>query len=179
MKLGVLTVPLGDQSVDATFDYLSGPGVAAVELGTGGYPGSDHLDHMALLDDSEAQQAFLDTAAEYDLEISALAVHNNPLHPDEERAAEADRELRETIHLASQMGVDTVTCFSGLPVGGPNDESHWKDIVSTLRMVDYEGALSVEHEDSLTSATEGLEKAVDILSRAMFKTEPGDAYWAA
>ncbi|MFB6151707.1 MAG: sugar phosphate isomerase/epimerase family protein, partial [Haloarculaceae archaeon] len=63
-------------------------------------------------------------------------------------------------------------------IGYGHDESHWKDIVSTLRMVGYDGALSIEHEDSLTSATEGLEKAVDVLSRAVFETTPGEAYWA-
>jgi DNA-(apurinic or apyrimidinic site) lyase len=45
-------------------------------------------------------------------------------------------------------------------------------------MVGFDGALSIEHEDSLTSANEGLEKAVDVLQRAVFETTPGDAYWA-
>ncbi len=63
-------------------------------------------------------------------------------------------------------------------IGYGHDESHWKDVVSTLRMVGYEGALSIEHEDSLTSSREGLEKAVDVLDRAVFDTQPGDAYWA-
>ena len=63
-------------------------------------------------------------------------------------------------------------------IGYGHDEAHWKDVVSTLRMVDYEGALSIEHEDSLTSGREGLEKAVDVLERAVFETQPGDAYWA-
>jgi DNA-(apurinic or apyrimidinic site) lyase len=253
--------------------------------------------------------------------VSALATHNNPLHPDEGTAAEADTELREAIDLAAALDVDAVTCFSGLPAGGPNDEvpnwitapwptehadaldyqwevatdywgslaehaaaagvdvaiemhpnmlvyephsllrlreatndrvganfdpshlywqgidvteairllgehdaihhvhakdtrvyeanartkgvldttdyteeadrswlfrtvgyghgeEHWKDVVSTLRMVGYDGALSIEHEDSLTSSREGLEKAVDVLRRAVFETQPGEAYWA-
>jgi DNA-(apurinic or apyrimidinic site) lyase len=42
----------------------------------------------------------------------------------------------------------------------------------------FDGALSVEHEDSLTASREGLEKAVDLLQRAVFETQPGDAYWA-
>lgn len=62
-------------------------------------------------------------------------------------------------------------------VGYGHDEKHWKDVVSPLRMVGYDGALSIEHEDSLTSAREGLEKAVDVLDRAVFETEPGDAFW--
>ena len=45
-------------------------------------------------------------------------------------------------------------------------------------MVGYDDVLSIEHEDSLTSANEGLEKAVDVLDRAVFETTPGEAYWA-
>jgi DNA-(apurinic or apyrimidinic site) lyase len=63
-------------------------------------------------------------------------------------------------------------------VGYGHGEEHWKDVVSTLRMVGYDGALSIEHEDSLTSSREGLEKAVELLSRAVFETTPGEAYWA-
>ena len=321
MHIGVLTVPLGDESLDDALDYLAGLGVDAVEIGCGGYPGDDHLDRRKLLDDEAAQAAFRETLDEHDLAVSALATHNNPLHPDSERADRDDRELREAIALAGQLGVDTVTCFSGLPSGSPegtvpnwitapwppehaealdyqwelavdywsdiaafadehgvdvaiemhpnmlvyeptgmvrlreatgeriganfdpshlywqdidvveairflgehdaihhvhakdtrvydhhadvkgvldttdyadtaerswlfrsigygHGEEHWKDVVSTLRMVGYEGALSIEHEDALTSSREGLEKAVDVLSRAVFATEPGDAYWA-
>jgi DNA-(apurinic or apyrimidinic site) lyase len=63
-------------------------------------------------------------------------------------------------------------------IGYGHGEHHWKDVVSTLRMVGYEGALSIEHEDSLTSGREGLERAVDVLGRAVFETRPGEAYWA-
>ncbi|HKJ57625.1 MAG TPA: sugar phosphate isomerase/epimerase, partial [Halobacteriales archaeon] len=56
-------------------------------------------------------------------------------------------------------------------IGYGHDEAHWKEVVSTLRMVGYEDALSIEHEDSLTSGLEGLEKAVDVLERAVFETE--------
>ncbi|MDS0258608.1 sugar phosphate isomerase/epimerase [Haloarcula sp. S1CR25-12] len=321
MDIGVLTVPLGDQPLDETLSYLDDIGVDAVELGCGGYPGSDHLDRTALLDDESAQADLRETLSAHGMRVSALATHNNPLHPDEDRAEAADTELREAVELAAQLDVNTVTCFSGLPAGGPNDEvpnwvtapwpqehadaheyqwgvatdywadladhaadhgvdvaiemhpnmlvyeprgmlelreatnehvganfdpshlywqgidvtaairllgeadaihhfhakdtkvyeenarqkgvldttaytdevdrswlfrsigyghdeSHWKDVVSTLRMVGYDGALSIEHEDSLTSAREGLEKAVDVLDRAVFETQPGDAYWA-
>jgi DNA-(apurinic or apyrimidinic site) lyase len=321
MDVGVLTVPLGDQSPEAAFEYLSNLGVGAVELGCGGHPGDDHLPREAYLDDPDRQAELRALLDEHDLRLSALATHNNPLHPDEERAAEADRELREAIELADALGADAVTCFSGLPAGAPGDETpnwitapwptehadaleyqwevateywsdlaahaadhdvrvgiemhpnmlvyeptgllrlreatndriganfdpshlywqgieateairllgehdaihhvhakdtrvyehnarrkgvldtapytdeadrswlfrsvgyghgeeHWKDVVSTLRMVGYDGALSIEHEDSLTSSREGLEKAVDVLGRAVFETAPGEAYWA-
>jgi sugar phosphate isomerase/epimerase len=321
MYIGVLTVPLGGESLADAVSYLDDIGVQGVELGVGGFPGDDHLDRTAYLDDESKQDELHDLLDEHDMQVSALATHNNPLHPDDEEAETADTELREAIELAAQLDVNTVTCFSGLPAGGPDDEvpnwitapwpsehadaheyqwevateywsdvaafaddhgvdvaiemhpnmlvyeptgmlklreatndriganfdpshlywqgievtdairflgeedaihhfhakdtkvyepesrvkgvldttdytdeanrswlfrsigyghgeSHWKDVVSTLRMVGYEGALSIEHEDSLTSSREGLEKAVDVLDRAVFDTTPGDAYWA-
>jgi DNA-(apurinic or apyrimidinic site) lyase len=321
MDVGVLTVPLGDQSRESAFEYLSNLGVDAVELGCGGYPGQGHLDRQRLLEESDARDALRDDLDEYGLRVSAFATHNNPLHPDDDRASEADSELREAIELADLMDVGTVTCFSGLPAGGPNDavpnwvtapwpgehadaheyqwdvatdywrdlaehaaehgvdvaiemhpnmlvyepsgmlelrertneriganfdpshlywqgieitdairllgahdaihhfhakdtrvydaqartkgvldmtpydevadrswifrsvgyghgEDHWRDIVSTLRMVGYDGALSIEHEDALTSSSEGLEKGIDLLQRVVFEEQPGDTFWA-
>ncbi len=322
MEIGVHTPPLYDRSFAEALAYLDDIGVDAVEPGVGGYPGDDHLDRGEYLDDEDAQSELADLLDEHDMRISALATHNNPIHPDDERADEADTELREAIELAAQLDVNTVTCFSGLPAGGPNDETpnwitapwpsehadaheyqweevaipywseiaehaethgvdvaiemhpnmlvyephgmlrlreatneriganfdpshlywqgieitdairllgeedaihhfhakdtrvyeeqarekgvldttpyteeaerswlfrsigyghgelHWKDVVSTLRMVGYDGALSIEHEDSLTSSLEGLEKAVEMLDRAVFDAHPGDAFWA-
>ena len=302
MDIGVHTPPLADESLEGALAYLSEIGVDAIEPGVGGYPGDDHLVRREYLDDEDAQAELAELLETYGMRISALATHNNPLHPDDEQAAAADTELREAIRLADQLGVNTVTCFSGLPAGGPedevpnwitapwpsehadaheyqwevaiemhpnmlvyephgmarlreetndrvganfdpshlywqgitisdairylgerdaihhfhakdtrvyeeqarekgvldttayddesnrswlfrsvgygHDESHWKEIVSTLRMVGYDGALSIEHEDSLTSSREGLEKAVDLLERAVFREQPGDAYWA-
>lgn len=322
MDIGVHTPPLYGESLEDALAYLDGIGVDAIEPGVGGHPGDDHMPREEYLDDETAQSELADLLDEYGMRISALATHNNPLHPDDEVAERADTELREAVELAAQLGVDTVTCFSGLPAGGPNDEvpnwitapwpdehaeaheyqweevaipywsdlaahadeygvdlaiemhpnmlvyeptgmlrlreetnervganfdpshlywqgievtdairllgehdaihhfhakdtkvydanarhkgvldttpydeesdrswlfrsvgyghgeSHWKDVVSTLRMVDYDGALSIEHEDSLTSSSEGLEKAVAMLQRAVFRDQPGEAYWA-
>jgi len=321
MEIGVHTPPLADEPLESALPYLDGIGVGAIEPGVGGHPGQDHITRAEYLDNETRQAELRDLLAEYEMRISALATHNNPLHPDDERAEEADTELREAIRLAAQLEVGTVTCFSGLPAGSPTDEtpnwitapwppqhaealeyqweraieywgkiaeyaddhgidvaiemhpnmliyephgmarlreetgeriganvdpshlywqgititdairylgerqaihhvhakdtriydakarekgvldttpytdepnrswlfrsvgyghgeSHWKDIVSTLRMIGYDGALSIEHEDSLTSSREGLEKAVNLLERAVFETQPGEAHWA-
>ncbi len=321
MDIGVLTVALADDPLEDALAYLEELGVGAVELGCGGHPGHDHLPVDTYLDDETGQADLRSRIDEHGMYISALATHNNPIHPDDEQAASDDEDLREAIRLAGQLGVDAITCFSGLPGGGPNDEvpnwitapwppehsealeyqwdvaveywsdlaafaddhgvnvgiemhpnmliyephgllrlreatneriganldpshlvwqgiettkairllgdadaihhfhakdtrvyeenvrekgildtapytdeqdrswlfrsigyghgeSFWKDVVSTLRMVGYDGALSIEHEDSLTSGREGLEKGVDVLHRAIFETQPGEAYWA-
>jgi DNA-(apurinic or apyrimidinic site) lyase len=322
MKVGVYTVLMSDRPLPEALGELADLGAAAVELPCGPLSGRDHLDPERVLDEPGRADQILDEVADQGLEISALATHGNPLHPDEETAANHDRHLREAIRAAETLGVDCVTCFSGLPAGGPNDEvpnwitapwptehrdaheyqwnhvaipywreiaevaaehgvdvgiemhpnmlvyeptgmvrlreatnqriganfdpshlywqgidvtaairylgehdaihhvhakdstvienqarikgvldtaayteeldrswlfrtigyghgeDHWKDLVSTLRMVGYDGSLSIEHEDSLTSSREGLKKAVDLLHRAVFETVPGDPYWA-
>jgi len=320
MHIGVHTPPLYGQPLPEALDYLDDLGVRAIEPGVGGHPGDDHLPPEEFLDDEGRQADLQDLLDERGMSISALAAHDNPLHPDDERAESADRALRQAIRLADQLDVDAVTCFSGLPAGAPGDstpnwvtapwppehrealdyqwdvatdywtdlaavaedhgvdvaiemhpntlvhqphalarlreatgeriganfdpshlywqgidvteairylgerdaihhvhakdtaiyeanartkgvldpreydeererswlfrtvgyghgEAHWKEVISTLRMVGYDGALSIEHEDSLAGATEGLEKAVDVLARSVLEAEPGEEHW--
>jgi sugar phosphate isomerase/epimerase len=320
MHVGVHTPPLYDRSLAGAVDYLAGLGVEAIEPGVGGHPGDEHLPVEEYLDDESRQAELGALLDDHGVSVSALAAHNNPLHPDGPRAERADEVLRGAIRLAGQLEVDTVTCFSGLPAGAPGDsvpnwvtapwppehaealeyqwevateywgdlatfaddhgvdvaiemhpnmlvyqpsglvrlreatneriganfdpshlywqgidvtgairylgerdaihhvhakdtkvydahtdakgvldttsytdeserswlfrtvgyghgDAHWRDVVSALRMVGYDGALSIEHEDSLTSGREGLEKAVDVLQRVIFETEPGEEFW--
>ena len=62
-------------------------------------------------------------------------------------------------------------------VGYGNDYQLWKDIVSTLRMVGYDYVLSIEHEDSLMTPTEGLQ-AISFLKEVMMFEEEGGMWWA-
>lgn len=63
-------------------------------------------------------------------------------------------------------------------LGYGNDYAYWKGIISTLRLVGYEGAVSIEHEDSLMSSKEGLEKAISFLKEVMIFETPGEMFWA-
>lgn len=63
-------------------------------------------------------------------------------------------------------------------VGYGHDPRVWKDIVSNLRLVGYDHAISIEHEDSLMSPSEGLRKAIDFLRPIVISQPKGDAYWA-
>ncbi len=54
----------------------------------------------------------------------------------------------------------------------------WNDFVSTLRMVGYDGPLSIEHEDSLMSSAEGLTKAVEFLKKVVIFEKQGAMTWA-
>lgn len=53
----------------------------------------------------------------------------------------------------------------------------WKEFVSTLRMHGYDDVLSIEHEDSLLSAEEGLTKAAAFLNELVVRDQPGAAWW--
>jgi sugar phosphate isomerase/epimerase len=54
----------------------------------------------------------------------------------------------------------------------------WKDLISQLRLVGYDGALSIEHEDSLMSGDEGFRKAIWFLNTCIIAEPAGTAYWA-
>jgi sugar phosphate isomerase/epimerase len=62
--------------------------------------------------------------------------------------------------------------------GYGHGEGWWKEFVSTLRMYGYDYVLSIEHEDSLMSAEEGLTKAIHFLNGIVIQEKPGVAYWA-
>lgn len=320
MKVGVLTVPFSGQSLEDTLSYLSSLGLTTVEIGTGGYPGNAHANPEVLLQDEKAFQEFVDTFKRYNMTISALSCHGNPVHPNKEVADKDHRDFENTVLLAEKLGIDAIITFSGCPGGSKNDKtpnwavsawpndfqeilayqwnkvlipywkkaaafakahgvtkialemhpgfnvynpetllklrkavgdiiganfdpSHlfwqgidpvqaikymgnsihhfhakdtqmfsdnvlkngvldmksygniserswvfrtvgyghdtkvWKDMMTMLRIVGYDGAISIEHEDSLMSIKEGLEKAVTFLQSLVIEEQPGAAWW--
>ena len=63
-------------------------------------------------------------------------------------------------------------------VGYGLDYNKWKEIMSALRLVGYDYAISIEHEDGLMSPGEGLNKAIDFLKEVMIFEEKGTMWWA-
>jgi sugar phosphate isomerase/epimerase len=63
-------------------------------------------------------------------------------------------------------------------VGYGHGPEVWKDIVSTLRMIGYDGVLSIEHEDSLMSPNEGFQKAIAFLKECLIFEQIGEMTWA-
>lgn len=321
MKLGVFTTLLSDRSLEESLAYFKSKGIQMVEIGCGGYPGNSHANPDLLLNDDTALDAFKGLIAKYNMEISALSCHGNPVHPQKEIAAAFDEAIKKTILLAEKLGIHQINTFSGCPgdhpgakypnwvtcpwpedflavldyqwnevlipywketvafakehgvnqialelhpgfavyntssllklraavgpeiganldpshlfwqgmdpclvirelkesifhfhakdtkidpyntakngvldtghygnigerswvfrsVGYGHDDAVWKDIISALRLVGYDYAISIEHEDGLMSQNEGLTKAADFL-KEIITTEPvGDMWWA-
>lgn len=320
MKLGVMNPVLASMDFETALKYLNSLDVHAIEIGAGGYPGKAHLDPEVLLSSPENVDAYKALLKKYDVEISAISCHGNPLHPQKEIAERFDKEFRGAILAAEALGVDTVIGFSGCPgdcenskypnwvvcpwpgdnlailewqwqekvipywtemaefakahgikkiafemhpsfvvynpetlqrlraavgdiIGANFDPSHlfwqgidpsaaimalkgaiyhfhakdtlidrrntevngvldtknykyiedrswvfrtvgyghdrleWNRIISALRTIGYDGAISIEHEDGLMSQREGLEKAVAFLKSVLITESAGDAYW--
>lgn len=119
MKLGVFTVLFSGKPFEQTLEYLSNMGVQAVEVGTGGYPGKAHGNPEILLKDDKLCAQFKDTISKYNLELSALSCHGNPVHPQEEIASQFRQDFENTVLLAEKLGLDRVITFSGCPGDHP------------------------------------------------------------
>lgn len=63
-------------------------------------------------------------------------------------------------------------------IGYGHDAKVWKDMMSALRIVGYDGPISIEHEDGLMSGEEGLSKAIKFLQDVLMFEDPGEMYWA-
>jgi len=82
-------------------------------------------------------------------------------------------------------GVLDVGSYANIPerswvfrtVGYGHGKEIWKNIISTLKMVGYDGVISIEHEDSLMSPKEGVEKAIRFLRDVLIYEQAKEAWW--
>ena len=115
MKLGVFTTLLSNLSLEEALKYFTSLGIEMVEIGCGGYPGNAHANPEILLHDEAKFNEFTALLKKYNVGVSALSCHSNPVHPNKEEAAAADKTIRNTILLAEKMGLDQINTFSGCP----------------------------------------------------------------
>lgn len=321
MKVGIVANIMQDKTLAEALDYFRKMGIQTIEPGCGGYAGKSHVNPTVLLGDKEKIDEFKRIIADSGLTISALSCHGNPIHPDQGIAAAHGGDMRDTVRLCKELGLDTITCFSGcagdcpdskfpnwvtcpwpddylkildyqwnevlIPywrefaafakengvtkialelhpgfmvynsetlkrlrgevgreigvnfdpshllwqgmdpvsvirelkdaiyhvhakdvkvdlintavngvldtkhysneinrswifrtIGYGNDTAYWKNIFSTLRIIGYDGAVSIEHEDSLINRFEGLEKAVRIVKESLIMEDKTEMWWA-
>lgn len=114
MHLAAQTLPF-EEPLDEVLEFLTGLGVESIDW---------RCDPATYLDDPDRQTELLELLDDYGVEISVFgATGYNPLHPDEDTRAFARERIRQSIELASQLGVDVVGAFSGTPGGSPADET--------------------------------------------------------
>ena len=104
-------------------------GLDAIELGTGCWPGSHHLDLNALVQSKAAAAEFRERIQDAGLIISALSCHGNPIHPVAATARDHDSILHKSIQLAQMLEVPVVNTFSGCP--GDNEHATCPNWITT------------------------------------------------
>src|SRR5918992_5065142 len=101
MKLGLFTPVFGKLSAKEMLAKVrSLERVTAIELGTGAWPGSDHVDVDAYLNDKDRARECRQMIDDAGLTISALSCHGDPLHPNDARSKTDDEIFRKTVRLA-------------------------------------------------------------------------------
>ena len=124
MKIGMITDSLAGLSFDALLASSARLGLDMLEFGCGNWSTAPHLNLGAMLESDQARREFKAALAHHGLQISALNCSGNPLHPGE-AGRRHDRVTRDTIKLASLMGVERVVMMSGCP-GAPGDShANW------------------------------------------------------
>jgi sugar phosphate isomerase/epimerase len=116
MKLGIFTPVFAKLSFEQMLEKVrSIPRIQAIELGTGCYPGSNHIEVDSLLANPAAVREYRRRIEDAGLTISALSCHGNPLHPESVKARDDDEVFRKTVRLAEMLEVPVVVTFSGCP----------------------------------------------------------------
>lgn len=123
MKLGVMAALFAGMSLEDALKYCAEVGLDAIEIPVGGYPGKPFFEPEKLLASEKQLREIKAMIAEYDLEVSALAVHGNPVHPNRAHARRDHAAFVTAVKLAPKLGTDTVVTFSGCPGGSPSDKT--------------------------------------------------------
>lgn len=136
MRIGLLTDALEHLPRDDAFRWCAERGIEAVELGVGGYSPAPHAD-LSLLGDPAGRERLRGALAEAGLELAALNVSGNPLHPDPEVERRQQADLRGSLELAQALGAPRVVAMSGCP-GAPGG-GRWPVFAGGAWLPDMEG----------------------------------------
>lgn len=121
IPIGVFDPAFPDWSTDQMLEKFSAWGVEAVEIGTGGYPGSKHCPVDEMLADDSKLKAWRKKFDDRNIQIATLSCHGNPVFPDAKIAEGYQETFRKTVLLAEKLGVKVIVGFSGCPGGSPTD----------------------------------------------------------
>ena len=119
MKLGLLTVPFGSQTLTQVADWSAANHFTTLEIAcwpsAGGetrrYAGTAHI-AVETLTHAQATDIRAELAAK-NIDISALGYYPNPLHRDQSHRDQVATHLKHVISAAALLNVPTVNTFVG------------------------------------------------------------------
>ena len=126
IPIGVFDPVYEHLSLDAMLDKVTGLGLEAMEIGTGGYPHNIHCPLDDLIRDRAQAKAWLKKFEDRGIRVATLSCHGNPIHPDASIAKKDIDTFRKTVLLAEMLEVKVIVGFSGCPGGTPQDtQPNW------------------------------------------------------
>jgi sugar phosphate isomerase/epimerase len=123
VHIGLITDSVSHLSLDAALDLAAKLDLSSVEVATGNWSEAPHIDLARVVTSEVARDEFAGKIADRGLRLSALNANGNQLHPVS--GPKQDKVLRDTIELASLLGVPTVVCMSGLPAARNDSAPNW------------------------------------------------------
>jgi sugar phosphate isomerase/epimerase len=124
-RIGLVAEAMSNRPLNEVMDWLrrKAPEITDLEIGTGGYAPTTHCDLATFLRDNDARRRWLEEISARGFRVAALNAWGNPLHPDQAIAAKHASDLRNTIRLAAELGIDRVVALAGCPAGTTGDRS--------------------------------------------------------
>jgi sugar phosphate isomerase/epimerase len=176
VKLGAITSSVAPLEFESGLELFHKLGLEAVEVACGGFFTQDYADMDRLLNSSDELKRWLDAFERHELEISALAIHGEPLTPNKTVAGEYARQFRQACQLAEASGIDRLTLLAGLPEGAPGDSTPcW--IVSPFPDTNMDIYYWQWEERVIPYWREQGKIASDHGCRLCFEMEPGDVVY--
>ncbi len=177
MKIGVFSVLYGDLSLTDMLAKIKSFGLDTVEIGCGGFPGKSHCDPEVLLNDVKKLEEFKQAFVEAGVEISALSVHGNALHPNPKIAKEFHDDWRNAVRLAQKLEIKIINTFSGCP--GDSENSKYPNWVTCAWPNDFLEILNWQWEEKIIpywreESKFALEHGVQMIA---FEMHPGFAIY--
>ena len=99
MHLGAVSTVFFKRSFRDACQRMNELGLSAIEIGTGGYFPKNHCDPATLLQDKSALEKFQETLQQFELTISAFAIHGDPLHPNPTISQPYLQDFRDTCRV--------------------------------------------------------------------------------
>src|SRR5882762_9692475 len=103
IPIGVFDPVYEKLSLDEMLDRVSALGLEAMEIGTGGYPGTGHCPIDELLADPGKAKVWKKKFEDRGIQVATLSCHGNPVHPDAKHAAKDADTFRKTVRLAQMI----------------------------------------------------------------------------
>ena len=202
MRIGLNTDSLGHLSFDAMLKTAAELGVQTLEFCCGGWSTAPHVNLSSLIENEKERADFAAKIRDHGLEIDALNCSGNQLAPGE-RGRNDDGVVRNTMKLASLLGIRRIVMMSGLP-GGPGDQNanwitiawppevheilryqwedvaipYWRDLVGYARENGIEQICVEQHGHQLVYNTETLLRLREAAGEMVgVNFDPSHALW--